>query len=720
MRIRRFVRRALMAVFVILVVASLGGSMAALGSESGSSGVVYLALINFNLLLIAGLLIYAVRRFVLMFLDRRRGLVGARLHVRLLGIFSALAVLPALLVAGFSVFFLNLAIESWFSNRVTSALDGSIEVAQAYFEENGNRLLSEARSLARDPSLNDPSFLIDPGAIEDVLRQERQLRSLAEVSLYDHSGTLLAHVGDLPPMASAQVTEAMVGGDISSGRLFADYDIGRLVAIAPLNDDMLIVLSRWVSPAVLNHMNQTRAAYQEYYELRSERGKVRVMFSLSFVLMTCLVLAAAIWSGLNLASRIVRPVTNLVMATRRVREGDMSVRVDVEDDDEIGVLASAFNQMAERLEESHTLLESKNRELDERRRTIEAVLTGVSSGVMALDNKGNITLANRTARDVLGARTGGRISRLNEAMAHMYEEFMEMGEGVFSRQIKHQQNDVTRTLLVRMVAQETAGGRLKATVITFEDITELLTVQRVAAWADVARRLAHEIKNPLTPIQLSAERLKRKYGSQIKDDQETFMGLTETIVRQVGELRQMVNEFSDFARMPAAVFRPENLAEILQEIILLEREARTDIQFDLAVDSPHMMVEGDRAHLRRAFTNIVENAVNAVEERDVKTTQGHINIVAEKLQGGKLAIVIDDNGRGLPDVDVQQLFDPYVTTRKKGTGLGLAIVRKVIDEHQGTIRLLRRDGGGARVEVILPAYEEEEPRPNDTATHFGG
>lgn len=700
-------RKFWVASLALLALALLGGSIYALGQSSGDQGVLYLALINFNLILISLFFIYLGRRFVVLFLERKRGLVGARLHVRLLAIFSFLAVSPAIFVAVFSVIFLNLGIESWFSNRVTGALDGSLEVAQAYFEEHGNRLMSETRSLAADHTLRDPTFLLDTATLEDILRRERQNRNLAEVSLYSFDGDLIAHAGDLPPASRNELLQIFNQSKPES-RLFADYEDGRIVAATPVANSGYLIMTRWVTPAVLNHLDRTRAAYQEYYDLRSEREKVRVVFTLFFVLLAVVILVGAMWSGFSLATRIVKPVTDLVGATNKVREGDLTARVKPEDDDEIGVLGQAFNQMTERLQENRDLLESKNRELDERRRTIEAVLTGVSAGVMNLDEEGVVKLANRSARDLFGLRIGGNISRHSEEIYKLVMEAIASEQEIMSRQVKMDKDGVTHTLLVRCVVQG-RSGREQAVVVTFDDITTLISAQRVAAWADVAQRLAHEIKNPLTPIQLSAERLKRKYSEQIQEGKDIFLGLTKTIVDQVGDMRQMLNEFSDFARMPAAVFARVDVNEIIDELMLMQREARPDFSFKVDRPKEPQWISGDRAHLKRALTNIVENAVNAISEDVEKKSQGAIKIVVEKQQSGKITISVIDNGPGLPaEIETEKLFDPYVTTRKNGTGLGLSIVRKVVDEHQGAVRLIRRTPRGTRVEMTFPAYDNEE------------
>ena len=677
-----------------------------LSERPEQNGMVYLALINMNLLLLAILLVYAGRILLRLFIEKRQGLAGAGLRSKLLAVFSFLAVVPSVVVAAFSIVFLNLGVESWFSDRVTSALDGSLEVAQAYFEEHGNRLLSEVEVLAKDPTLKDPLFLIDPASIEELLTREKKQRNLAEISLYTPGGKLIAHAGDLPAISTQEVLGLLQDRALHA-RLFADYQDGRIVAITPVSERAILILTRWVTPAVLNHMDQTRAAYQEYYTLRAERGRMRLVFSMFFVVTTVAVLIAAVWSALTVAAKIIHPVRELVSASNRVRSGDLNTQALVMDDDELGTLATAFNQMTASMAENQRLLESQNRELDARRQAMEAVLTGVSAGVMSVDSTGVIRLANKTALDTLGVAVNKPLADASKELAALLNVFLETTDPIFTTQVRHLINGENCTLLVRFVPQEMRGDRKKFVVITFEDITTLLSAQRVSAWADMARRLAHEIKNPLTPIQLSAERIRRKYSKEISSDTETFAKLTTTITNQVEDMRQMLNEFSDFARMPAAKPEKISLQPLLEEVVTLQKEARPNLHFELDMPEENLLLEADAAHLKRLFINLIENAINAIEENlensAQKNAQGEVKVVVFKSQGGKITIVVKDNGKGFSNtVDLDKLFDPYITTRKKGTGLGLAIVRKVVDEHHGQIRLMRGKNGGAEVEVTFP------------------
>ena len=681
-------------------------------SDPSSSGPIYFALININLIFAIAFIFFIGRRFVLMFMERRRGLIGTRMHLRLLAIFSTLAILPAIVVGVFSILLLNQGVESWFSGRVTTALDGSLKVAQAYLKEHQHSLLIEAQAVSADPNVNSPTFFIDPESLKIVLNKEYNTRQLAEISIYNTDGTLVSYAGEMEPMTPTLEMIDFFKNPEGDGVGFKSLDNRRIVAIAPINEDNFVVLSRWIDASVIARVDSTKEAYQEYYELRSQRDKVLLVFTLFLILLTVAILFGAVWAGLTLASRITKPVTSLVHATNKVSAGDFNVRVTPLNDDELGILTQSFNRMASQLESNTQLLEKKNKELNERRRITEAVLTGVSAGVMSLDNTGQIILANKIAKEVLGLRLNSNIGSYSEDISHMLKEFIHSHNEVAQQQIRIKSDETDITLLVRMVTQQSSGGMVKSVVVTFDDITELMSAQKVAAWSDVAQRIAHEIKNPLTPIQLSAERLKRKYLKTIpEEDRELFSKLTETIIRQVEDMRKMVNEFSDFARMPAAVMAEENVVDIIRDIIILQREARPDIEFITEfTQGDGLIMRCDRSHLSRMFTNLIENAVNAIEESDSateKNAKSQIKVVVDMPQCGTMVATITDSGKGLPeDVDVDKLFDPYVTTRKKGTGLGLAIVRRVIDEHGGQVRLMRREEGGTSVEMTFPLQKD--------------
>ncbi|MDD9912500.1 MAG: ATP-binding protein [Alphaproteobacteria bacterium] len=690
-------------------------------NDPSTSGPVLLTLINANVLIILVFALYIGRHAMIVFLERRGRLRRSRLPLRFLGMFSILAVLPAMVVSIYAFYILNAGLETWFSSKVTSALEGSLQVAQAYLEENENSLLVEARALARDTNIADPTFLLDPLAMRDVLQHEQELRGLEDVSLYDNHGILMSSGSGATAVAPTDIA-TMLEETTFGAKALTNYEEQRITVLAPVNNGTWVLITKALHPSVLARVDQTEEAYKEYYGLLKDRQSIKLLFTLFLLVLALGTLAGAIWAGLKLAGKIVRPVTELVHATNKVSAGDLEVRLSPHDDDEMGILTQSFNRMTQQLKHNRTLVDKKNKELDSRRKTMEALLTGVSSGVVALDGNGIVTTANKIARETFDIAVGQRLDKVSPALAEAFEDFMSTPRELWQKQIRIERDGEAMTLLVRMVPQRSGGGDIHAVVVTFDDVSPLLSAQKVAAWSDVARRLAHEIKNPLTPIQLSAERLRRKYLDKIGEkDKELFGQLTSTIIRQTEDMRGMLNEFSDFARMPTPQFAEENILKILDEVLLLEKTGRTDISFvkDYQIDGKQGQIICDRSHLSRVFTNIVENAINAIYERDEnKDAQGEVKIVVKMSQAGTLGVTVLDNGRGLPvDVGVDDLFDPYVTTRKKGTGLGLAIVRRVMDEHNGQVRLIRRAEGGTGVELLLPAIPEEEAGVLKEDTH---
>ncbi|HEX2114853.1 MAG TPA: ATP-binding protein, partial [Alphaproteobacteria bacterium] len=421
-----------------------------------------------------------------------------------------------------------------------------------------------------------------------------------------------------------------------------------------------------------------------------------------------LLLLAAVWTGLVIATRLVQPIAALSAAAERVRSGDLLVRVEEgTSDDELGSLSRAFNRMTSQLSTQRAELVEANRQIDDRRRFTEAVLSGVSAGVVGLDADGRINLPNRSATVLLSTDLDRMIGRdFREAvpeMAALFEAARADPNRLAQDEVVIQRAGRRRTLLVRIAGERVAGGTI-GFVVTFDDVTELEAAQRKAAWADVARRIAHEIKNPLTPIQLSAERLKRKYLAEITSDPETFRICTETIVRQVSDIGRMVDEFSSFARMPAPVMRTEDLVELVRQTVFLQRNARPEITFETDLPGHPVRLALDQRQVGQALTNLLQNAVDAIHGREpaAELEPGRIVVRVEE-RAGQIAIVVADNGKGLPTEDRDRLTEPYVTTRSKGTGLGLAIVKKIMEDHGGELSLADRPEGGAIVTLVFPA-----------------
>ena len=670
-----------------------------------------LVLVNINLVL--GLLIGALvaRRVVQLWVERRRGSAGSRLHVRLVMLFGLLAATPAIVVAVFSVLFLNFGIQSWFSERVSTALKASLAVAAAYLDEHHNAVRADVLAMSNDLERESSIIFREPTLLQQVFNLHAAVRGLPEAILFDGSGRVLARSGlsfalEFDPVPNWAIDKARQG-EVAIMTNEARDRVRALVRLDNLVDTYLYA-GRFVAPVVLNHVRSTRDAVQEYERLEGKRSGIQINFAMMFAVLSGLLLLAAVWVGLMVARHLAGPISGLAAAAEQVRAGDLTVRVrEANTGDELGSLMRAFNRMTSQLETQRAELVDANLQLDTRRRFTEAVLAGVSAGVIGLDHEGRINLPNRSASALLSVNLDAMIGReLSDAvpeMAELMAEARRMPQRLVESQIKIARRGRVQNLLVRIAAERSAG-ELKGMVVTFDDVTDLLAAQRGAAWADVARRIAHEIKNPLTPIQLSAERLKRKYLSEIKSDPETFKVCTDTIVRQVGDIGRMVDEFSAFARMPAPVIRPEDLVEVVRQTITLQRAANPTIEYEIDLPEEPIRISCDRRQIGQALTNLLQNAADSVFEArpsgDGKRGAGHILVRARTVEG-KVVLDVEDNGAGFPHELRERLTEPYVTTRAKGTGLGLAIVKKIMEDHGAQLLLEDRDGGGARVRLVF-------------------
>lgn len=479
--------------------------------------------------------------------------------------------------------------------------------------------------------------------------------------------------------------------------------------------DTFLYVGRLVDPRVLGHMDKSRAAAQVYEDLEGKRADLQISFALIFAVVALLLLLAAIWAGLDFATYLTRPIGRLISAADRVGAGDLAARVELGDSrDEIGSLSRSFNRMTGKLESQQRQLLEANLQIDSRRRFIEAVLSGVSSGVIGLDRAGRVTHSNRRACDLLSADSetlqGRDLSSKLPEIAELIAQARRKPQRICERQIGLPQDDGSDRTLFFRVAPELDQRNIIGFVVTFDDITELLAAQRKAAWADVARRIAHEIKNPLTPIQLAAERLKRKYLSQIDKDADTFKVCTDTIVRHVADIDRMVDEFKSFARMPEPVMDWADLGHLIDQAVFLQRNAHPDIAFTVELPEDPIVIACDGQQVGRALTNLLLNAIEAIETRDAQDKQSRPGQITLRLSGDQRyrSIVIEDNGRGLPKAERQRLTEPYVTTRDRGTGLGLAIVKKIMEDHGGDLHLEDSDAGGAKVTLVFPSGDERD------------
>ncbi|PTD15824.1 sensor histidine kinase [Sphingomonas fennica] len=617
---------------------------------------------------------------------------NGRLHVRLVALFSVIASVPTLLVVIFASLLFQYGVEFWFSDRARTVLENADSVAQAYVEENKQRIVADIVAMGGDVNGYAAEFGVNSPRFAEGLAWQVSARNLSEAAVItiggDGTRRLIAgaNLDDRPlelRLPAASIAE------LRQGRARVVTDAGdRVETVVRLDPEAEVYLyaSRGVDPMVLQSVARAKSARGDYAQLLARSRSLQLQFNAALLVVSLLIVATAILIALKMADRIVRPVADLVGAARQVASGNLSARVALpRSHDEIGTLAAAFNRMTRKLEEQTGALLTANQQLDSRRALIEAVLSGVSAGVISVDSDGIIRLINPSAAELLKTNespVGRSITEVAPELGALLDatdreaviQFSSAGE--------------PRTLAVTLV--RTGNGE----VLTFDDITQQLLDQRRAAWSDVARRIAHEIKNPLTPIQLAAERLQRRYGQEVQSDKGVFERLTGTIVRQVGDLRRMVDEFSSFARMPKPIFRAESLVDIARQALFLHEVAHPAIAFRLVAPDPSPIMVCDRRQLGQALTNIVKNAVEAIDAKG-EGSPGSIDMTVA-MEGERLLIMVADDGIGLPP-ERERITEPYMTTRARGTGLGLAIVRKIVEEHFGTIVFSDRPGGGTIV-----------------------
>ena len=658
----------------------------------------------------------------------RRGVAGSKLHVRLVLIFSVLAAAPAILMTIFSALFLHVGVESWFNTRVRTAVIESQAVAEAYLEEHKQVIRADTLAMASDLDRAAPLLAGNKPALDDLIDTQSLLRNLSEAEIVDHAGTVTARSNttlllglDKPPDKAIHVADE---GDVA---VVTGAGGDRVRALVRLNNypDAYLYVGRMVDAAVLAHVADTREAAQAYQALERQREQLQVKITLIYIALAILLMVVAMWFGLYYARRLAMPLVALTEAADRIGAGDMTARApEFSRGDEFDTLGRAFNRMTTQIQQQRDELVSANREMDERRRFTETVLAGVSAGILGIGAGNRIILANASACELFGQKletlTGLDITALLAGAGPLIEQARQKAGRIVQGELPWEAAGGGRRAFLVRVASDPAGDAGGA-VLTFDDITELHAAQRKAAWADVARRIAHEIKNPLTPIQLSAERLKRKYLKQITEDRETFARCTDTIIHHVGDIGRMVNEFSAFARMPEPVMQVADVNRLVRDALVMQQEARGNIRFEPPATTI-MPSRVDAQQIRQAFTNILQNAIDAIDGQVAgePARAGEIIVrMASRRDTDEIALTVSDNGPGLPAGEsVGTLTEPYVTHREKGTGLGLAIVKKIIDDHKGGLSFGVpdwlaaspgwRDPGGATVCIVLPA-EKVEP-----------
>ncbi len=665
---------------------------------------------------------------------RTRGKAAARLHIRIVALFSIVAILPAILVAVVASVTLDVGLDRWFSIRTKSIVNSSLSVAEAYVLENARFLQGQTVSMANDLDNARSLYSLDRTGFINFMTRQAAGRGLLGAFLVRADGSVILQADIRTERPLPAIPRDALSDAVNGKPTLIPPGVTNLVgAIMPMQqiENTFLYTVRAVDPEVMQSMREMREATQEYQTLEAGRAPLQFAFGILYIGFALVVLIAAIWTAIAVADRLVRPIRVLINASDEVASGNFGIAVPVHaSDGDVGSLAHTFNNMIVQIRTQRDEILSAKDQIDDRRRFTEAVLSGVSAGVVGVDHDTNVTIANRSATSIL---TESARAIIGEPIANIAPEFTDLiakaallpGRETRS-QIVLKRGGKERTLDVKVTREETHDG-LESFVITLDDITDLLIAQRSTAWADVARRIAHEIKNPLTPIQLSAERIRRRYGKQIPDDDRAvFDQCTDTIVRQVEDIGRMVDEFSSFARMPKPSKSKTDLRDILKETVFLREVSRQDIEFhrDWPEDG-EMKGMFDSRMLSQAFGNLIKNATEAIDAvpDDVERDGKHIHIRAKPSGEEGYFVEIIDNGRGLPTENRHRLLEPYMTMREKGTGLGLAIVKKIIEDHGGSLQLQDApsdidSGRGAMISVWLPVRsadpEAEEDKNKET------
>jgi two-component system nitrogen regulation sensor histidine kinase NtrY len=666
------------------------------GSNSPLLRLVVLADLSYILILAA----IVILRIAQMIGARRAQSAGSRLHLRLTGVFGLLALLPTIMVAVFAVLSINVGLEGWFSNRVGDVLSNSLAAAQAYEEEHRQELERDGLALAAElNAAREANFFMSDGEIRQTLGQLQTdiERGLSEAFVIDGAGEIRARGARSYEFGYERVGSEQIDEALSNGILvIEDWTNDEFRALIPLASftDRFLYVTREVDGNILNLLDQTQETVGLYRQLESDRGRLLFEFGILYLGFAVILILAAVLLGLWFAERLSRPVGQLVVASQKVGAGDLDVRVPEEQgDDEIAQLGSYFNQMTARLKDQRAELLENTQQIERRRRLFDSVLSSITSGVVGLNAEGQVTFVNRSARRLLDVDHELEARPLSVAIPEfgpLLDGLQTDGREVVQEQVNIIRGGKQEALLARLSTRKNEDGTLEGYVVAFDDVTDLVSAQRLAAWGDVARRIAHEIKNPLTPIQLSAERIKRKFVGKLGDEGDDLRQMTEVIVRQTNDLRRIVDEFSRFARMPEPDRMTSDLAALLRDAVTLQIAGQPGVTFVADIPDRAVLADIDATMIGQALTNLIKNAGEAIETLREKHPDVSVSPeIRVKLtpQDATARIAISDNGIGLPE-DRARLFEPYVTTREKGTGLGLPIVKKIIEEHGGALMLL--------------------------------
>lgn len=703
--------------------------------DTGSRGTALRIILMCDLvyvLLIIGLLF---QRIMAIIAQRRRKSAGSQLHLRLTGFFTLMSLVPTITVAVFATISINMGFEAWFSDRVQNVIRVSLDAAQAYEFEQTSGLREDAKSLGRRlEQVIAAQRIEDPGAIRQELDRGQQSiqRGLKEAFVITGDGILRLRGFrsykfdyEMPPPQAFDLAFEDV-------HLIRDYENNELRALVSLRGfgDQYLYVTREVDGVLLGLLDQTQQTARLYQQLEQDRDLYLFNFGLLYLAFAVLLIVSSALLSLWFAERLSRPIGRLVGAAQLVGDGELETQVlEEEGDDEIAQLSVYFNKMTRQLKGQRDRLLENTAQIEERRRLFDSVLSSVTSGVVGLDAQGRVSFVNRSARRLLGWAVGEHKEHHLEVVvpefSPLFARLKESGNGSVQDEVKVVRGGRLENLLVRVAPRTSEGGALEGYVIAFDDVTDLVAAQRSAAWGDVARRIAHEIKNPLTPIQLSAERIRRKFRPKLDADGDDLERMTQVIVRQTTDLRRIVDEFSKFARMPEAVKQREDIVAILNQAVTLQQAGQPNVTFHIDIPDQVIPLSLDATMISQALTNLIKNAGEAIATRIEKGVSldltPAISISLTDLDT-QVSITISDNGIGLPQ-DRAKLFEPYVTTRDKGTGLGLPIVKKIIEEHGGVLRLDDAEPigdtqhVGAAATIELPKLQAEDAGRKSKKVH---
>jgi two-component system nitrogen regulation sensor histidine kinase NtrY len=678
--------------------------------ELGSRNLIIILALDVIVFLLLSILI--ARKVTSLWVSRKQSISGSLLHVKFTVFFSSIVAIPTIIMTILTVLFVHYGLQDWFSHRVKTALNEAVSVANSYLEEHQTLVGRDAILMGQDLRDNLPKIIKDREEFDKFLTLVANLRSLSEAIVFDENHNVIAKTQltfalEFEPVPASAVDQAKRG---EAAILTSEYHnrVRALVKITS-NPNLYLFVGRPVDPDVLQHQKKSQDVASEYMTLEGKRLGFEAIVIILFALVAFILLLGSIWVGLTLSDQISRPIISLIEAAEKIRKGKLDVLVKEDNrKDELGLLTRTFNRMVSDLRNNQQALIDVNQKLDDRRHFIESTMAGVSAGVLGFDKNRKINFSNTKAKELLHCELEKEFQDTIHKIIPSLEKMFDIAERKPKKIIEDEVSISypkfpTSTFSIHVIADRQKDGDLSY-VVTLDDITDLISAQKQAAWSDVARRVAHEVKNPLTPIQLAAEKLKRKYGPQIKDSPEIFHECIESISKQVEHLKSLISEFSSFARLPNPIFKKYNLVEITEQAIALQKTVYSQIEFDIQASSNLIIINCDDKLLFQAFTNLIKNSIESIQQ----------NINKEKIKKGKISLKLStekenavieliDNGVGFNFSSDKNFFDPYITTKTSGTGLGLSIVKKIIEDHKGQINLYNnKNRGGAQIKIYFP------------------